>query len=141
MHYDGKNMFHIPLIYTFLHFFRKNAVVYSGQIGNFWAELVSVVFQPVKREVIFMIPIDYDMIVFKEEGTYVAYCPELDVSSCGNTVEHTKEMLKTAVRLLLEEAEKMDTLNDILEEARYRKDASGRWQPPKLVATELVSVS
>jgi len=88
-----------------------------------------------------MIPIDYDVIVFKEDETCVAYCPELDISSCGNTVEHAKEMLKTAVRLFLEEAEKMGTLEDILEESNYKKDASGRWLPPKLIATELVSIS
>ena len=88
-----------------------------------------------------MIPIDFDMIVFKEDETYVAYCPELDVSSCGNTFEHAKEMLKTAVRLFLEEAEKMRTLEDILEESRYKKDMSGRWIPPRLVAAELVSIS
>ena len=56
-----------------------------------------------------MIPIDFDIIVFKENETYVAYCPELDISSCGNNIEHAKEMLKTAVRLFLEEAEKMGT--------------------------------
>jgi hypothetical protein len=50
-------------------------------------------------------------------------------------------MLKTAVRLFLEEAEKMGTLEDILEESNYKKDASGRWIPPKLIATELVSIS
>lgn len=88
-----------------------------------------------------MIPIDYDVIIFKEDETYVAYCPELDVSSCGNTVGHAKEMLNTAVRLFLEEAEKIGTLKDILEEARYKRDDSVRWLPPKLVATELVSVS
>lgn len=63
-----------------------------------------------------MIPIDYSVIVFKEEDTYVAYCPELDISSCGNSIEHAKEMLKTAVRLFIEEAEKMNNLEDILEE-------------------------
>ena len=88
-----------------------------------------------------MIPIDYDVIVFKEDETCVAYCPELDISSCGNTVEHAKKMLKTAVRLFLEEAEKMGTLEDILEESNYKKDVSGRWIPPKLIATELVSIS
>ena len=88
-----------------------------------------------------MIPIDYDVIVFKEDEAYVAYCPELDVSSCGSTVEGAKEMLKTAVRLFIEEAEKMETLADILEESRYKRDASGRWTPPKLVATERVSAS
>lgn len=48
-------------------------------------------------------------------------------------------MLKTAVWLFVEEAEKMGTLEDILDESRYKKDSEGRWIPPKLVATELVS--
>lgn len=87
-----------------------------------------------------MVLIDYDMIVFKEEETYIAYCPELDISSCGNSVEKAKTMLGNAVRLFIEEAEKMGTLKDILEESKYIKDTTGRWIPPKLVATELVSV-
>ena len=60
-----------------------------------------------------MVTIDFDIIVFKEDKAYVAYCPELDVSSCGNSVEHAKEMLKNAVRLFIEEAEKMGTLDRI----------------------------
>jgi len=87
-----------------------------------------------------MIAIDVDVIVFKESETYVAYCPELDVSSCGNSVDHAKEMLKTAIRLFVEEAEKMGTLGDILEEANYKMDVNGKWLPPKLVANELVSI-
>ena len=87
-----------------------------------------------------MVRIEFDMIVFKEDASYVAYCPELDISSCGNTVEHAKEMLKTAIRLFLEEAENMGTLEDILEETNYKKDASGKWLPPKIVATEFVSL-
>ena len=63
-----------------------------------------------------MIPIDYDIIVFQEGTTYVAYCPKLDVSSCGESIDRAKEMLKTAVRLFLEEAEKMGTLFDNLRE-------------------------
>lgn len=87
-----------------------------------------------------MIQIEFDILVFKEDASFVAYCPELDISSCGNTVEHAKKMLKTAIRLFLEEAEKMATLEDILEETNYKKDTSGKWLPPKLVATELVSL-
>jgi len=47
-----------------------------------------------------------------------------------------KYNLKTAIRLFLEEAEKMNTLEDILDEANYKKDEKGKWSPPKLVATE-----
>ncbi len=88
-----------------------------------------------------MISIDYDVIVFEENKTYVAYCPELDVSSCGRSIEHSKEMLRTAIRLFIEETEKMGTLEDILEESRFKKDVNGRWLPPRLVATELVRLS
>ncbi|MBF0473241.1 MAG: type II toxin-antitoxin system HicB family antitoxin [Nitrospirae bacterium] len=88
-----------------------------------------------------MIAIDFDIIVFQEDNTCIAYCPALDVSSCGDTIEDAKKMIKTAVRLFVEESEKMGTLEEILHEANYKKLPSGRWIPPKIVATELVSVA
>jgi hypothetical protein len=42
---------------------------------------------------------------------------ELDVSSCGGSKLKALKNLKEAVRLFLEEAEKMGTLEQILEEA------------------------
>ena len=47
--------------------------------------------------------------IFKEERTYVAHALELDVSSCGASKEKALKNLKEAVRLFLEEAEKMGT--------------------------------
>ena len=88
-----------------------------------------------------MIPIEFDIIVFKEENAFIGYCPGLDISSCGNTIDQARLNLKTAVRLFLEEAEKMGTLEDILEETNYRKDRAGKWIPPRMVATELASVA
>ncbi len=88
-----------------------------------------------------MAPFEFDMVVLREGKTFVAYSPELDVSSCGASVEQARANLKTAVRLFLEEAEKMGTLKDILSEAGYRKDRSGRWSPPSLVAMELVELA
>ncbi|MEW6356554.1 MAG: hypothetical protein AB1696_09525 [Planctomycetota bacterium] len=87
-----------------------------------------------------MIPIGFDMVVFKEGKAYVAYSPELDVSSCGRTVAQARRNLKTAVRLFVEEAEKMGTLDDILAESGYRKDASGKWTPPAMIAVETVEM-
>ena len=60
-----------------------------------------------------MLPIEFDGIIFKEGRTYVSYCPELDVSSCGNTIDEARKNLKIAVGLFLEEAEKMGTLDAI----------------------------
>ena len=87
-----------------------------------------------------MISIEYDTLIFEEDKAFVAYCPELDISSCGDSVENAKEMLNTAIKLFLEEAEKMGTLKDILEESKFTQDSSGHWVPPKLIATEKVSI-
>jgi predicted RNase H-like HicB family nuclease len=88
-----------------------------------------------------MASIHFDMIVFHEGDTYVAYCPELDVSSCGDTVDDARAHLRTAVRLFLEEAERMGTLDQVLEEAGYTADGKGGYTPPRLVATESATVA
>ena len=87
-----------------------------------------------------MINLEFDSMVFQEGKTYVTYSPKLDVSSCGGTVDEARNNLKTAVRLFLEEAEKMGTLEEILSESGYQKAAFGDWLTPRLVATELMSV-
>jgi len=56
--------------------------------------------------------------ILKEGRTYVAHTPELDVSSCGGTKENALKNLKEAVRLFLEEAEKLGTLEQILEDSQ-----------------------
>ena len=72
--------------------------------------------------------------IFKEGRTFVAHALELDVSSCGGTKEKAVNNLKEAVRLFLEEAEKMGTLQQILEEAGYSKTKR------KLAAPKFISV-
>jgi predicted RNase H-like HicB family nuclease len=57
--------------------------------------------------------------IFKENGMLVAYCPELDLSSCGRDLAEAKKNLLEATRLFMEESLKMGTLKDILEEAGY----------------------
>ena len=77
--------------------------------------------------------------IFKEGRTFVAHTRELDVSSCGGTRQKTLQNLKEAVRLYLEEAEKMGTLEQILAEAGYLKRKS-KLQGPRFIATERVSL-
>ena len=87
-----------------------------------------------------MIKIEFDSIVFQENKIFVAYSPKLDVSSCGGSVDEARNNLKTAVRLFLEEAEKMGTLEEIMSESGYEKAERGDWMAPKLIATEHMSV-
>ena len=69
----------------------------------------------------------------------MAHTRELDISSCGDTREKALRNLKEAVRLFLEEADKMSTLQQILEEEGYRK-RKGRFEGPKLIMTQRVSM-
>jgi predicted RNase H-like HicB family nuclease len=60
--------------------------------------------------------------LMQEGNMVVAYCPELDVSSCGHTVAEARSNLQTALRLFIEEAARMGTLREILGEAGYDVD-------------------
>ena len=68
--------------------------------------------------------------IFKEGKQYVAYTPELDVSSCGGTEHKASENLLEAVQLFLEEAGKMGTLEQILDEAGSPHHSTFRNQLP-----------
>lgn len=87
-----------------------------------------------------MVQIEFDGIVFKEGQTFVAYSPKLDISSCGNSVDEARQNLKTAIRLFIEESEKMGTLEDILMESGYERTNSNHWVTPQLVLTEHISL-
>lgn len=49
--------------------------------------------------------------LWKEGNMYVSYCPELDIASCGETVDQAKKNLKEVILINLEEAQKMGTLD------------------------------
>jgi predicted RNase H-like HicB family nuclease len=65
--------------------------------------------------------IPYTSELFEEDGQVVAVCPELNVSSFGDTSAKALDSLKEAVELFLEECRNMGTLETVLEEAGYRR--------------------
>lgn len=67
--------------------------------------------------------------LIQEGELIVAYCPELDVSSCGSTASEARANLQTALQLFIEEAARMDTLREILREAGYDIDAHDMKSP------------
>lgn len=75
--------------------------------------------------------------VFKEGRTYVAHALELDLSSCGSTKEKALRNLKEAVRLFLEEAEKLGSLKQVLQEAGYSKSGE---LGPKFISVQRVTL-
>jgi hypothetical protein len=77
--------------------------------------------------------------IFKEGRAFVAHALELDVSSCGGTKEKALHNLKEAVRLFLEEAGKMGTLDQILKEAGYSR-TSQKIASPKFSHVQRVTL-
>ena len=55
---------------------------------------------------------------------YTAYCPELDVVSCGRSVEEAGKNLLEAIEIQLEETARLGTLKTFLEEAGYDLNTS-----------------
>ena len=77
--------------------------------------------------------------IFKEGRTFVAHALELDVSSCGGTKDKALRNLMEAARLFLEEAEKMGTLEQILEEAGYSKTKQ-KIASPRFISVQRMSL-
>jgi predicted RNase H-like HicB family nuclease len=72
---------------------------------------------------------------FKEGKMYVAYVPELDLSSCGSTDEEARKNIRDAVRGFVETSAEMGTLAEILKEGvrsqklevRSQKEPANDW--------------
>jgi len=58
----------------------------------------------------------FTAIIEKEESIYVAFCPELDVASQGNTVEEARKNLTEAVELFLETADPAEVADRLTNE-------------------------
>ena len=52
--------------------------------------------------------------IWKEGNMYIAYCPELDVVSCGKSVEEAGKNLLEVVEIQLEETARLGTLETFL---------------------------
>ena len=55
--------------------------------------------------------------IWKEGNMYTAYCPELDVASCGRDIEEARNNLLEVIEIQLEETTKLETLKSFLENA------------------------
>ena len=59
--------------------------------------------------------------IWKEGNMYVSYCPELDITSCGESVEQAKKNLKEAIFININETKKMGTFDRFLQEAGFEE--------------------
>ncbi len=84
--------------------------------------------------------ISFSVHMFKEGEVYVAYVPELDVSSCGTDAEQARKNIQDAVRGFLRAAADMGTLPEILMEAGYTSDGTN-WQAPEFISLDRLSLT
>lgn len=80
--------------------------------------------------------------IFKEDNQYVSICPELNVSSFGDTPEEAKHSLQEAVSLFFEECHRMGTLKQVLEEAGFSRITKPipQWISPQPVGIEQLPI-
>lgn len=80
-----------------------------------------------------MLPLTVKIIIDKRssDAPYIAYTPELDVSSCGPTEKKARDNLKEAVGIVLDEIQKSGKLEETLEELGFQRDKNG-WIPPSV---------
>jgi predicted RNase H-like HicB family nuclease len=78
--------------------------------------------------------------VWREDGAYVAYAPELDISSCGDSLRQSKARLREATALFLEEAARQGTLESILAEAGFQKRGNS-YRARRILAKEKIRLA
>jgi predicted RNase H-like HicB family nuclease len=82
-----------------------------------------------------MYRVPYTVHIFREGSTYIAYVPELDVSSCGASSEEARGNISEAVQAFVEASGEMGTLDEILEEAGYEREENG-WRGPEFISLD-----
>jgi predicted RNA binding protein YcfA (HicA-like mRNA interferase family) len=84
--------------------------------------------------------IDFTAHVWKEGPSYVSYAPELDVSSCGDSVAQARARLREAVSLFLEECSRRGTLDAVLSESGFEKRGE-TYRPRRIIARAKVRLA
>lgn len=79
--------------------------------------------------------IEYHVQVWKEGDQFVAHAMPLDVASSGDSPDQARCALDEAVRLFLRTAADHGTLDEVLEDAGYERDAA-QWRSPTWIALE-----
>lgn len=73
---------------------------------------------------------------WQEGKHYIAYTPELDISSQGKTSAHAEERLREAVSAFLEETKRMETFGEVMRSAGFSKSRA-RWKMPLISFSSL----
>ena len=73
--------------------------------------------------------------IWKEGNMYTAYCPELDVVSCGRDIDEARNNLLEVIEIQLEETVKLGTLETFLSNFSKGSSHGCDFQKKKSVST------
>lgn len=74
------------------------------------------------------------VIFIKEGESIIAYCPALDLSTCGDSFEEAKKNFEEAQVLFMNECIQRKTLPDALDSLGWNLDKDrGDWTPPEVI--------
>ena len=80
-----------------------------------------------------MLDISLPVTILKENDTFVAYSPALDISTSAKTFEKVRERFDEVVGIFFEETISRGTLPEALSNLGWEKSSVG-WKPPILVS-------
>lgn len=83
--------------------------------------------------------VELNINLLKEDGVFVVYCPDLELSSHGDTVEEAKKNFTQVMDIFFEDVIARGTLDQVLEDCGWEKvteDDTPRWIPPAIIARE-----
>lgn len=80
-----------------------------------------------------VLPLTVKIMVDKrsKDAPFVAYTPELDVTSCGPSEEKARENLHEAVQITLQEVQKKGEIEQFLKDMGFQKEKK-RWIAPRV---------
>jgi len=83
-----------------------------------------------------------EVIITKEDNLYVAYCPAIEVSGYGDTIENTKASLNEEIQIFLEETFQRGTLEKyLLKQGWFLIQVPElKYEPPRLSMNKLFSL-
>jgi predicted RNase H-like HicB family nuclease len=73
--------------------------------------------------------------IIKEDKSYIAYTPALDLSTSGKNYEEAKKRFSEIVNIFFEEIIKKGTIENVLKDLGWKK-IQAKWNPPIVVSQE-----
>lgn len=78
--------------------------------------------------------------IFKEDNTFIAYCPVLDISTSAKSFEQVRSRFHQVVDIFFEETIEKGTLDETLLNYGWKKEKR-TWSPPAIISCQPEKVS